>query len=89
MCENGPKSGGNGDYLNKSRVLPTSLYNNISYLLYILYVLYYIIYIYLLFSICVNGYKNSIKPHKSGVFLTLTNAIFLQSFADIIYKNCY
>ena len=89
MCENGPKSGENVDYLNKCRALPTSLYKHTLYLLYYLYILYCIIYLYVLFCVYIKRYKNSIKPHKSGVFLTLTKTIFLQPFKNIIYKNCY
>jgi hypothetical protein len=51
MCENGPKSGGSGNYLNKCRAVPTLIFHYpIFFFLFMIYVYsIYMIYLYMYF----------------------------------------
>lgn len=57
--------------INKCRAVPILLYTNLHYSILIYTILLYLIYIYYdisLYLLYIFGYKNSRKPHKSGVF---------------------
>ena len=58
----------NGNKINKCRALPILSIITSNYILSYLHI-YSIIYCYLpIFYLCIFGYKNNRKPHKSGVY---------------------